>query len=351
MGLRDLIRIHDVRNPRERWKITAYEMAFRALCRHRQGDKPNVLMYCTRRGGSTWLLNTMAAHPGCRSVGRPFLVALHSRWRHLIPDLAEAAGYEGDHDFEIFVHFEGDAERRWREFAGDVVEGRTTLNPTLHFGAPYFNRVTDRVVFQMTNETALIEWFDRHFDVATMLLIRHPVSNALSIMDKGWRHEVWDFLHHRWFVDTQLTGPQVDLARRVAGGGDELAKHVLDWSLKMLAPVRAAASGAHPDWLTLTYEETVLAPEQAVGLISEHLDFPDRAAMEAQVRLPSRNVSDPTRARVDDPDYVLRRWRRDIGPEREQELLAIPHGFGIDLYRPGEDLAKAEWLHHPRPAG
>ncbi|MCH7840011.1 MAG: hypothetical protein IID38_07225, partial [Planctomycetes bacterium] len=116
-------RIDDIRNPREQWKLTAYEFAFRLLCRHRQGDKPNILLFCTRRGGSTWVLNTLAAHHGVRYVGRPFMMCLYSRWRHEIPSLAEAAEYDGDYDFEIFVHYEKEAEHRFREFARRIVMG------------------------------------------------------------------------------------------------------------------------------------------------------------------------------------------------------------------------------------
>ena len=320
------------------------ELVFRAVCRHRPGTRPNILLHCSRRGGSTWLLNTMAAHPGVRYVGQPFLKILRSRWRRRMPDLAAAAEHTGEHRFRQVIHFEGEAEERFRRLAGDVVSGRIHVYPSLAFRAPYFHRTTDRVVFQMTSGAPLIEWFDEHFPVQTVMLFRHPVPVALSTMRAGWPPEARDFLHHRWFVDTHLDGGQVDRAESTLASGDALAAHVLDWALKMLIPFRALASGRHPGWLALTYEEAVNDPDRVLGLISERLDLPDRATMRRQMERPSRTVARATADRIDDGAYLVGRWRRRVGRAEERRLLDLVHAFGIDLYEPGRDGARAPFL-------
>jgi hypothetical protein len=327
-----------------RWRLTAYEIAFRAICRHRQGPKPNVLLFCSRRGGSTWVLNTLAAHPRTRYVGRPFLTSMYSFWRREIPSLSEAAEYQGDHAFENFVHFEGEAELRFREFARKIVMAERHIYPMVRFWAPYFHRVTDRVIFQMTNVTSMIEWFAEHFPVATTVLLRHPISTALSIMEKGWPYECEDFLLHRWFVETHLDGPQVDLARRVLAGDSLLAKHVLDWTLKMLLPVRAIESSRHPDWPVITYEHTVVRPDRVLEYLARELDFPEIEAMRSQIRQPSRTVTAGTADKVHNVDYVVKRWRKKVPPAEEQELMRIPAAFGIEVYRPGRLLAADRYL-------
>jgi hypothetical protein len=322
----------------------ARELAFRLFCRHRQGPRPNVLVYCTRRGGSTWLMNTLAAHPGVRYVNRPFLTAHLTRHRHRIPDLSRAADHRGGHTFRHPVHFEGEDEARFREFAGEVLRGETEIYPTLNFRAPYFHRRTDRIAFQMTSGGVLIEWFDAKFPVETIILLRHPIPNALSIMQKGWLPECGDFLNHRWFVDTHLSGRQVDLARRVLAGDCLLSIHVLDWALKMLVPVRAHASGRHPGWTLMTYEQFVLEPERLVRLVAERHDFPEVEPMLAQARRPSRTVTSGTAAKVDDPAFLLDRWRRKVSTEEERDLLRIPAAFGLEMYGAGRRLADEAYL-------
>lgn len=322
---------------RERWSLTVREMLFRLVCRHRQGPEPNILMYCARRGGSTWLLNTLAAHPGVRYVGRPLLTIPRTRHAGRMPSLERAAGDDSGRVFQHPVHFETDAEADFRRLAGDMIAGRLEVYPSLNFRAPYFQRKTNRIVFQMTSGHALIEWFDANFDIDTLVLFRHPIPTALSIMREGWRPQCQDFLRHNWFAETQLDAEQRALAWKIENADDLLARHVLDWSLQMMIPTRALASGAHPDWLAVSYEAMVLRPEQVLRSCSERLRLPDLDAMLAQAKRPSRTVSADTASRTDDPGYLLRRWRERVPPEREAELLDIPRAFGIPLYQPGED--------------
>lgn len=317
-------------------KMAAYEAAFRLFCRHRQGTKPNILLHCTRRTGSTWLMNTVCAHPGMRSEGRPFMTALYTRHRQQIPDLAKAAGYTGPHKFACMVHFEGEDERRFRAFAESVVCGRTVVYPMLRFWEPYFQRVTDRVIYQMTTTTAMAEWFSDNFNCQNVVLLRHPITSSLSTMAAGWQVHCWDFLYHRWFVENYLTGEQVDLSRRIMESGSTIEQHVLDWTLKMLVPIRALASGRHPDWMVVTYERIVREPEVVLQELSRQLDLPDIEAMRSQVKLPSRTVSKTSSDKVDDPDYILNRWRKKIDAEQERQLMGILEAFEIDTYRVGD---------------
>ena len=324
---------------RGRWSLTAREILFRLLCQHRQGAKPNILLYCVRRGGSTWLLNTLAAHPGMRYVGRPLLTIRQTRHARCMPSLEAAAGDDSGHQFIHPIRFEGEAEAQFRRVAADMISGRLEIYPSINVRAPYFQRKTNRIVFQMTSGHALIEWFDANFDVDTVVLYRHPIPTALSIMKENWRPRSQDFLRHAWFARTQLTDEQRSLAWSIEEGDDLLARHVLDWSLQMLTPTRALRAGNGSDWIVITYEAMVLRPDEVVRECSRRLELPSIDLMLAQAHRPSRTVSAGTAGHTDDAAYLLRRWRDDIGPQREAELLSIPAAFGLPLYQPGEDEA------------
>lgn len=321
------------------------ELLFRVCCRHRQGERPNILLYCNRRGGSTWMLNTMAAHPGCRYIGRPFLTLLRSRHRRRVPSLARNASRYDAGELTQIIHIEAKDEERFRQLAGDIIDGLIEVHPTLNFRAPYFHRVTDRMILQMTSGGPLIEWFDENFAVMTGILLRHPVSNALSIIAKGWPSHAHEYLADERFVDGHLSGTQVDLARRVLTGRSEAARHVLDWTLKMLVPVRAYESGRHPSWLAWTYEETVADSERIVRLIARHFEFGDVDAMLEQVTRASRTITRSTAERLKEPRYLLSRWRAEVGPGEEEELLAIPAAFGLTMYEPGKDRPAQRYRH------
>ncbi len=333
----------------ERNELLVREFLFRMLCRHRQGVQPNILLYCSRRGGSTWLLNILAAQKGLRYVGRTLYAIRESRWRHQVPDLQKAAGHEGAYPFRFMVGFSGEDALQFQKLAGRIVSGELVLNPTLAIRADFFQRHTDRVVFQMTSGTPMIDWFDTHFPLMTTALFRHPIPTALSIMRSRWPNECLDLLNHQAFCDTHLDGAQIDLARKIVGRstGHDLEGHVLDWSLKMLVPFREVASGAHPEWASLAYEQLVLHPEQTLVYLGNQMNLPDIDALMRQARHPSRSVSPDTADKVQDPGYLLSRWRKKVDRSSEEALLRIPYAFGIDLYTAGKDSPRPGRLGAP----
>jgi hypothetical protein len=61
----------------------------------------------------------------------------------------------------------------------------------------------------------------------------------------------------------------------------------------------------------------------------------DIEPMIAQARRPSRTVAAGTEAHVDDPEFLIGRWRKSVEPEQERDLLKIAELFDLDFYRPG----------------
>lgn len=327
------------------WSLAAREFLFRLYCQHRQGQKPNILLHCMPRSGSTWILNTAAAHPGMRYIGRPFMTSLRSRWRGAIPDLTATKNDGPDHIAGHFIHFEGQDLEKFERFARRIVTAQWHIYPTLHPRASYFNRATDRVILQVHTLFAMCEWFHETFPVTTTLLLRHPIPNALSIMALNWRDEGATYLHNPWFVDTHLTGKQVDLGQKILAEGSLLERHVLDWCLRTLVPFKAIESGDHPDWLLLTYEQMTLEREEMVRLISDRWDLPDVEAMLQQARLPSRTVTRSTAAKVSDPTYLLERWRSKVGEQEEADVMGIVEAFGLGIYRAGSPFPDDRYAH------
>ena len=327
------------------WGLLAREILFKTFCRHRQGDKPNLLVFCTRRGGSTWLMNTIAAHPRCRYVNRPFLTATWSRHNKQIPDLAEFAGGYAEMKPEHFIAVAPKDEAQFRSFADDLIQGRIEAYPSLNFRAPYFHRVTDRMVFQMTNSTAMIDWFEAKIWADTAILYRHPISNALSIMRENWAPECQQFLKHQAYVSAYLDKDELGYAQAIATGGTLLEQHVLDWALKMKPLVAAPPPTQGRTRFELTYEECVIHPEDSIRQFAEAYGFEELEPMLEQVKRPSRTVTPDTASRVDDPQYVIGRWRQKVSDQEEQKLIDITHRLGVRIYNAGEDLAAPKYLH------
>lgn len=327
-------------------RLLLREMMFRVLCKHRQGSAPNICLYCTRRSGSTWLLNTVAAHPGMRYVGRPFQTTLLGRFRNRVPDLRAAAGHHGNYFFQHFIHFEGEERDRFLNYARELLErGRVHVYPTLRFWAPYFHRITDRVIFQITNATSLIAEIDAHLQVYTAVMLRHPIPTSLSVMQRGWTPEVKDFLLNKWFRQNVLSREQLDLASRIVESNDALLLHVLDWVFKMIIPLREIKSGNHPDWVVVTYEEMVVRPYAVLSHIAERWGLTEIDVMLQQSKAPSATVSVHTRSNIENVAWLLSRWRAEVSTKQLEKIERILQIFEVaDVYSTADIMPSERFI-------
>ena len=261
-----------------------------------------------------------------------------------IPDLKKADGYSGSETLRQIIHFDKQDEERFRYAAANIINANWHVYPSINFRAPYFNRKTNRVIFQMTSGLPMIKWFETNFNVQIVYLIRHPIPNALSIINAGWQPECFEFLENQHFVESHLTVAQVDLARKIESSDDELARHVLDWCLKNLVPQREIAQENAANWLCMSYEDLVARPVEVIQNMAQNLDLSDYESMIRQVKLPSRTVTASTGTRVEDSSYLLARWRQKINAQREQALMKILDSFEIDAYVAGRDEPRTSFL-------
>jgi hypothetical protein len=53
-------------------KALTKELLWYLTCQHEQGPEPNILLFATRRGGSTFVMELIGANRGIRSIDQPF---------------------------------------------------------------------------------------------------------------------------------------------------------------------------------------------------------------------------------------------------------------------------------------
>ena len=148
------------------------EWTFKYLLRsiagyHIQGNKKNILLKATARGGSTWVMEMIAAQPGFRFHDEPFNIrresvvkaGLFHTWADLQPENC-------DHD-KVIGFLEALKHNRYR-----------FLNP-----APFrkfYRPITRRIVFKIHELEHMIDEIATRCDCHILYLIRHPIPNSLS---------------------------------------------------------------------------------------------------------------------------------------------------------------------------
>src|SRR4051794_23121888 len=152
--------------------VAVKETIWKATTSHRQGAKPNICLFATPRGGSTWLMEIIGSEPRVRYLHEPF-----ASWFGLPAQVRKMPKYECGHP----VRFSSDQEEQtFAAYTELLLSGRATVNARWDFWKSGYTFRSDRLVLKILEAKALIDWFDSHFDIQVVLLTRNPVATALS---------------------------------------------------------------------------------------------------------------------------------------------------------------------------
>lgn len=320
-------------NLKRELRAVAKEAIWLAFTRHTPGPKRDICLFCTRRGGSTMVMEAIAANKGVKFLDQPLEVTTESL------TAAQARAMPKVESGEL-VSLDLDEEQRLKDLLGAIFAGSLPVNAPWRFWRRDFDFRTDRLVLKIVGAKALIDWFDSSFDVDIVYVTRHPIPQSLSCIHNRWTLTAKAYLRNESFVAEHLDDGTLARCWDVLRAGSPLDRFVLNWALENLVPIRLLPD--RPHWSFVSYEATVLDPGLLLHL-AEALDLDDAEAMLRSVGRPSRSsgLSSPTtRERIAGGDRraLLGGWRRHVSPDEERTAMASLDLLGIDLYRPGDDL-------------
>lgn len=301
---------------------------------HRAGSAPDIFLFATPRGGSTWLMEIIASQPGLKFYDEPLNprrenVAWSGRipnWESLMPDTGDAEQVIG--------------------FLQDLQAGRHGfMNPTPFRRHHRF--FTNRIVFKIHEIEHLIDEVARRCSAQIVYLLRHPIATSIS------RHVLPRLdLFFACQYHTALLNDPVCHAEIVstATHGSFFQRAVISWCYENLVALRSP----NPDWLFVTYEELVLNPERSCDLLLGRLQLSDRAAMLQAFERPASNIElshEQTLAALHSPDARQRRyrlvakWQNEISLQQYAEAEHVLALFKVDAYDVRSPLAAGHFLH------
>jgi len=291
---------------------------------HFPGDRPDIFLFATPRGGSTWFMEMIASQPGIKHCAEPFNVRLSS--------IASSVG------ISTFAGlYANDAHLKFQPYLEAVHQNRLRfLNPTPFRRNHRF--ITNRMVFKIIHAGMdRIAWFQEAFGARILYVIRHPIPVALS-------RKVFPLLDE--FEESDLRGyfsdEQCALIDRICQKGDHLEKGVVAWCLHNSVPLRTR----QPGWAVVSYEQAVLEPETVIHYLCDRLELDNPGRMLRRSREASAVTNQSSRERrellaANDRSQLVRSWREKVDGARERELLDLVSAFGLQPYILGDDLPEA----------
>ena len=302
------------------------------LTRHTPGELNDIGLFATRRGGSTWLMEVIAASEGCRPLDQPLSVGTANltpgHYRSMPKYL----------DGEIVCPSQ-DQLARLKPYIDSLLAGEIPVNAPFRIWSRGFRRTTSRQVLKIVGAKSIICWLDDEFDIDVVYLTRHPITQALSCVRNDWTLTVRAYLDNQRFVEAHLADGLEARCHDILVGGTELDRFVLNWGLENLIPWTASAS--RPQWTNVSYEATVLRAEETVSTLADRLSLGDPSRLIDSALRPSRSSGLSTRSRRDamhegDANLLLKAPLESVSLAERSSAMRILDDLGVGIYAPAE---------------
>jgi hypothetical protein len=168
-------------------------------------------------------------------------------------------------------------------------------------------------------------WLATTFDMATIVVVRHPAGFAGSLLRLGWSHPFSDFLTQPALMDEQLQDFEGEIRDMAKADRDIIDQASLLWRLIYWVLVKYRT--AHPDWIFVRQEDLARDPVTGFADLYRRLGLAYSQKIIDQVGWYSSGSSD---LEANAPPYAIRRdsegassgWRRRLSKEQQSRLRA-----------------------------
>ena len=288
--------------------------------------QPLVLFYSSRRGGSTLLAEIMEAARSTVYVDQPF-----DLWK---PDTDRgriiASFLPNKHQSQFFE-------------MDDQEKNKITLYLDHFYKKKLLHLSTGKrakhVVLKIVNAHGLIDELATLVPSKTVVLMRHPFSQSLSVMRNKWGTCEAAFIESTTWTDTYLTLEQLAFSKEVSEKGTYFEKAVLNWCLEWHYPMHHSKTKK----LTLYYEDLVLDGANHITRLYEFLGFKEIQNGVAILNKPSKSSNFSTKATVEgiknnDKSAMLSSWRSQLEEKDLVNAQKILDVFNVTVYSRFSDI-------------
>ncbi|MDF9795212.1 hypothetical protein OKW21_000475 [Catalinimonas alkaloidigena] len=291
-----------------------------------RNQKISILLYASRRGGSTLLAQSIAAKRSISIIDQPF-----DLWK---PDTERGK--------IITSHIPAKAMSQFFELS--PVE-KSQVNHYLNsIYQRKLNQLADRpnssqFVLKIVNAHGLIDELSDMVPSRSVALIRHPCAQASSVVRNKWGTCEEPFLYSTDWAKKYLSPAQLAFGLKISKEGSYFSKAVLNWCLEWQYPLKYAAS----EYYLIRYEDLIISPEPTIKKLFNflHLNHVEEAI--SVLKKPSNSSSFSTEATLEDiekgtKENLLSNWRKYLSDEAIIEAQQILDIFEIELYHTKHNL-------------
>jgi len=194
---------------------------------YRLREKP-IVIFATRRGGSTLLMEMIASQPGVDFVSEPLSLWRYHPHFNRLPHPPRGR----------FISLNQEEARQVQSYFEDLLTGRIKAFNAWNPFHPTWSFRVRRLVVKLLSANTLIDWLANGFEIEVLYLLRHPVPVALSCLRLNWGNDAEAYLQNSCFREQILGSERARFADEVLAKGSPLEKFVVEWCLENFYPLQ-----------------------------------------------------------------------------------------------------------------
>jgi len=293
-------------------------------------EEDSIVIMSTRRSGSTLLMETVYSQPNFGYVNEPFKFWKPHKYSALLPNCKEMR-YKNLSKKEI---------HKIANFHKKICSGNLRFRGQWNFLSSSYSRNVNRFVFKEFNTKPVMYKLNEELSSQMIYLVRHPVSSALSIMDRGWDDSL-DVFVDRSYLEGYLDRDAIRFCESVSDSGNQFARHVLQWCLENLHPLRLHPERTIP---LLTYEELVARPHRVSDWLADLFELPLPERMANCIHRPSNTVRSKSKDKLRNhsPEGLATRRFTELSQRERKVTAEILDALSITIYDAASP-APASW--------
>jgi hypothetical protein len=304
---------------------------------YRPSGRPHIFLFSTRRSGSTLLRDILYSQPGFNYIDQPFDFThrQYNPYQRYLPQVKASQ----------FVSLTEEEKLLVEDYMNKLLNRKYVVRSQWQIKGGNYQWIWDRFVVKILNAKPLIKWFQDTWREKAIIvyMTRHPIANALSVMRRDWELSAEAHLTNRSFVEENISDELYAFSRDIQKKGTTLEKHVLDWCLENLVPLRL---WERSPWFTISYEKIVSQPEIAIRRICKHFGLPDRTRMLETINRPTRTAfSSSEDIRLQGAQARLSKWLKEVDEQDLHDISVIFDRFQLGLYKVDDPFPLAQFDH------
>lgn len=272
-------------------------------------NKKNIILqYASRRGGSTILAQILEAEGGVGSIDQPF-----DLWKPESDRGKIIAKYLPSKAMSQFFELNDLEKKQVERYLKLIRKGRLqklSNKPTYK-----------KQVLKIVNAQGLIDVLSELVPSISVVMLRHPCSQALSVVKNKWGTCERPYLEAKDWSSKYLSKEQLEFGKKISKEGSYLGRAVLNWCLEWHYCLKYSKQ----DYIILYYEDMILYPEKFIDTLFSYLEFKNKEKALSVLSTPSRSSSFSNERTLNDiklgnKDNLLDDWRE--GYTREDLIMA-----------------------------